>query len=664
MVAWLLLVVPLTSAVVVACARRRSSLAPLASAGAAAALATGVWAATAEPSATWRWSEALELGLAVEGLARVMVVLVPAVALPVIVFAASSMRDDVGLARLLALLLAFVGAMLLLVVARDLLTLLVAWELVAALSWGLIAHEWREPDRPQHAAHAFLTTRVGGLGLVAAAGIAVAAVGSGRYEALRSLDGWEAHAVAGGLLLAASAKSAQLPFSPWLFSAMVGPSPVSALLHSATMVAAGAYALARTVPLLPGAPWLPGAVAALGLATALAGGVVATVQTDLKRALAASTSAQYGLIFVAVGAGSTAAAGAHLVTHATFKALLFLGAGAVLHASATLDLAALRIGRSLRVTAITFTVGALALAAVPPLGGARSKELILAAAAHDSAWLAAGVVLAAFLSALYAGRMAVLTFGSCAGADATFEPPRPLEHGALIGLAVASVLFGALWLPGVDDLVGAATAGRLFVSKAWELPVSLAATATAAACIALLHRSDRLVTFGLPARIQSLLSAWIGLPALSRTLVVDPVLALAGALSALDDRVIDAGVRFAARIPPALSRTLSWWGERSVDGTVHAVAGGALRTAAGSRRFDDLGVDGAVRAIAGATMQAASGSRRVDEDGVDRAVEDLARGTGVAGTRSRQLQTGLTHQYYVIAAVGLLVLVAVTAIGR
>ena len=131
-----------------------------------------------------------------------------------------------------------------------------------------------------------------------------------------------------------------------------------------------------------------------------------------------------------------------------------------------------------------------------------------------------------------------------------------------------------------------------------------------------------------------------------------------------DDRVVDAGVRVAARVPPALSRTLSWWGERTVDGTVHAVAGGALRTATGSRRFDDVGVDGAVRAVAGATMQAATGSRRVDEDGVDRAVEELARGTGIAGTRSRGLQTGLTHHYYVIAGVGLAAIVVVTAIGR
>ena len=663
--AWLLLFVPSVAAGLVAMsARRRDLVLPVATGGALAALTAGVWAAAAEPSASWRWSETLELGLRVEGLARVMVVLVPVIALPVIAFAGSSMHDDVGLTRLLALLLVFVGAMLVLVAASDLLTLLVAWELVGALSWGLIAHDWRDPERPAKAAHAFLTTRLGDLGLVAAAAIAVAGAGSARYEDLASLDGWQAAGVAAGLLLAAAAKSAQLPFSPWLFSAMAGPSPVSALLHSATMVAAGAYALARTVPLLPGAPWLAGAVAVVGLATALAGGLVATVQTDLKRALAASTSAQYGLILVAVGAGSTAAAGAHLVTHAAFKALLFLGAGVVLHAAGTLDLARLRIGRCLPVTAATFTVGALALAAVPPLGGARSKESILAAAAHDGAWLAAGVVVAAFLSALYAGRLVLLTFGATAGSEEVGDPASRIERVALVVLAAASVTLGIFWLPGADRVVETMTGGRLFDPEPWELPASIAAIVIAGGCLALLHRASRLVTLGLPTRVTTLVAGWFGLADLARWLVVDPVLVLARTLASVDDRVVDAGVRLAARVPQALSRSFSWWGERSLDGAVHAVAGGALRAASGSRRFDDRRFDGAVQAIAGATMQAAAGSRSVDEDAVDGAVEGLARGTGIAGTQSRRLQTGLAHHYYVISAVGLVVLVVVTAIGR
>ena len=636
--AWLLLLVPLVGAgMIVAARRHRRALLPLAVAATLATLAVGVWAAAAQPSAGWRWGPYLALGLSVEGLGRVMVVLVPAIALPVVAYAGASLRHDRGLARLLALLLAFVGAMLVLVAAADLLSLLVAWELVGMASWALIAHDWRDPDRPALALHALLTTRTGDLGLVAAAAVVIGVSGTADYASLSSLTGWPAHLVAAGLLMAAAAKSAQLPFSPWLFSAMAGPTPVSALLHSATMVAAGAYALARTVPLLEGAPWLAGAVAAVGVATAIAGGVAATVQTDLKRALAASTSAQYGLIFVAVGAGSTAAAGAHLVTHATLKALLFLGAGVALHAARSLDLASLRLGRALPFTAATFVVGALALAAVPPLGAARSKEQILAAAAHNSAWLAAGVVLAGFLSALYATRLAVLAFGPGARRESHVAASM-VQRTSLGALAVATVALAVLWLPGagavVEDIVG----GRLFDSEAWELPVSLLAIAGAGGMVVVLARSRLLVSLALPAPLQASLGDWLGLPPLARRVVVEPVLALSRGLAVVDDRVVDAGVRAAARVPIAVSGVLSWWGERSVDGAVRAVSGGAL--------------------------WAAAASRRADERGVDRAVEDLARGAGVAGRHSRRLQGGLAHHYYVIIAVGLVVVVAVAAVGQ
>ncbi|MDQ3353730.1 MAG: NADH-quinone oxidoreductase subunit L [Actinomycetota bacterium] len=659
--AWLLLLVPLVGAFSLLAARRRLRLLlPLAVAGSGATLGVGVWAAATGASGAWRWGESLSLALDVEGLGAVMVVLVPAVALPVITYAAASMAGDAGLARLLALLLAFVGAMLVLVAASNLLTLLVAWELVGIASWALIAHDWRDPEAPPLALHAFLATRTGDLGLVAAAGVTLAVAGSTDYQALGDLSGWPVHVAAGGLLLAAAAKSAQLPFSPWLFSAMAGPTPASALLHSATMVAAGAYVLARTVPLLDAAPWLPTTVAGLGLATAIAGGVVASVQTDLKRALAASTSAQYGLILVAVGAGSTAAAGTHLVTHATLKALLFLGAGVALHSAGTLDLRSLRLGRALPFVAVTFAVGALALAAVPPLGAARSKEDILAAAAHSGAWLAAGVLVASFLSALYAGRLALLAYGSGPrpGSAPAFVDDRgrsaiPIVHKssgregdsrlgtgerwALSALAAATLALSVLWLPGASDLIEEATGGVLFVGETWELAASVAAVAAAAGLIALLARQGRLATLALPPRVQAGVAAWLGLPALSKHLVVDPVLALSRALATIDDRVVDAGVRAASWVAASLSRLVATWSERGVDGLVHGVAGMTLR---------------------GATV-----SRLADERAVDRAVEELARGTSLAGHQSRRLQTGMSHHYYVMIALGLGAVVVIATLG-
>ena len=634
--AWLVLLVPLAAAAATVLVRRRpGAVLPVAVLGSVGTLLVGILVAAGEPSATWRWSDALVLGVEATGLARVMVVLVPAVALPVMAFAASSMREDTGLARLLALLHVFVAAMLLLVVARDLLTLLVAWELVSACSWALISHDWRDASRPRQAAQAFLTTRFGDLGLVAAAGVAVSA-GASRYADLGRLAGWQAGVVAGGLLLAAAAKSAQLPFSPWLFSAMAGPTPVSALLHSATMVAAGAYALARAVPELDGAAWLPVAVAWLGLGTALAGSLVALAQDDLKRALAGSTSAQYGLIFVAVGAGSTVAAGAHLVTHAVFKALLFLGAGVALHAAGTLDLGRLRLGRALPGAAAAFAVGALALAAFPPTGGAWSKEQILAAAVHDSGWLAAGVFVAGFLSAVYAGRLALLAYGPGATSRPLGEVTR-IELGSLAVLAGGTIVLSALWLPGARGVVERGTAGRLVAGEPWELPVTLLVLVVAASVVIGAERTGRLQHL-LPRRVGQLAATWFALPALSRVLVVGPVLALSRAAARFDDRVVDAGVRAAAWLPAALSRAMAWWGERSIDGAVLAVAGGALRTATVSRLADERAVDGAVEAV--------------------------ARGTGTAGHQSRRLQTGLSHHYYVIAAAGLVAVVVVAALGR
>ena len=648
---WLLPLVPLAGALaVLALARRTRRPGPLTGVAVATLLATlavGAWAAIEAPAAEWaRWGPRLAPRLAVEGLGRVMAVLVPLIAAPVVLYAGAYARADRGLPRLLALLTGFTGLMELLVTAGDFLTLLVAWELVGACSWALIGYEWEDATRPRAARDAFLTTRVGDLGLYAAAAAAFAATGSLGFDALATARGPALGVVAAGVLLAAAAKSAQLPFAPWLFSAMAGPTPASALLHSATMVAAGAYLLARLAPLLAAVPWFGPAVGTVGLATALAGGLVASAQTDLKKALAASTSAQYGLMFVAVGAGFAGAAGVHLVAHAAFKALLFLAAGVALHAAGTLDLAALGragLGRTLPATAALAGVGALALAAVPPLGGAYSKEQIVAAAAHarwGGPWLATGVLAAGLLSAFYAGRLQLLAFATRrdrAGEAAIPAGPRPAaaERWSLGVLAALSVGLGVLWWPASRRVAERWAGGPLAAGAAWEVAASLATVAAGLLASWLLRRRGALVTLGLPAPVRERVAAWFGLPTAARRSVVAPGLALATALARFDDRVVDAGVRAAARVGAAASRAAAWWGER--------------------------GVDGVVEAVGRATSAAGRASRAADDRGVDAAVEGLARGVGVTGERSRGLQTGLTHQYYVIVAVGALVVVLVAA---
>lgn len=642
---WLLPLLPLAAAAIIALMpARRRMLTALAVGAELVLLGLAVWAAAATPSASWSWGPHLALELAIGDLGRVMAVLVPAIAAPVILYAGATERGT-ALPRLLALLVGFTGAMELLVLAADFLTLLIGWELVGACSWALIGFEWRDAARPRAALDAFLTTRAGDLGLYLAAAAAFAGTGTLRFVGLGGLHGTALHAVAGGLLLAAAAKSAQLPFSPWLFRAMAGPTPASALLHSATMVAAGAYALARLAPLLAGASWLAPAIAGLGLATALAGGIVAGTQRDLKKALAASTSAQYGLMFVAIGTGFSSAAGAHLVAHAAFKALLFLGAGIALHAAGTLDVERLGLGRSLPRAAACFWIGALALAAVPPLGAAFTKEQIVAAADGAGTWMTVGVILAGALSAFYALRLALLGFGPTKRIHATagiagreVDRPRAAALAGPVALAGVTLALSVLWLPGANAVVARFLGAPLPAGNSAVAIIAVAAVVLAGAAAALLWRRGHLARLGLSERVLRWSDEWLGLLPLARMVVARPTLFAARTLAAVDDRVVDAGIRGAAAVARALSRATAWWGER--------------------------GVDGVVRALAGAAVGLASASRIADDRGIDPAVEGMARGIGVAGDRSRRLQTGLAHQYYVLLAAGVLVLAAAAAIWR
>ena len=595
-----------------------------------------VLVATGSSSSEFRWSPQLELSVDLVGFGRVMAILVPGVATPIIAYAAAT--ESEGRRRLIALMVAFVGAMELLVLAADFLTLLIAWELVGAFSWALIGHSWRDATNVKSAAHAFVTTRFGDLGIYLAAGLSFAATGSLSFESLDGADGVRLSVIAGALVVAAAAKSAQVPFSPWLFSAMAGPTPVSALLHSATMVAAGAYILVRLAPSFESVSWFGPAVAVVGIVTAIAGGVVAATQSHIKRALAGSTSAQYGLMFVAVGAGSTAAAGAHLVTHAAFKSLLFLAAGVAIHAARSNELREMQLGERLPRAAGLAAVGALALAAVPPLGGAWTKEEVVAAAVHDSAWLGAAVFAAGWLSALYAGRWQLLAYGPGSREGASDYRPGATEMSSLGVLAAASVVLGLLWLPGASRTVEDATGGGLVGSQVWEFGLAIGLVALAAAAVAALHRARRLPTLGLPRSLLAFTANWWGLPVAAKAVVVDPVLALSRALARFDDLVIDAGVQAAAAAAALASRLLAWRGEITIDGLV--------------------------RAVAASTLLAASGSRSADERGVDGAVEGLAGGIGTTGRKSRLLQTGLSHHYYVVVAAGLVVLVGVLALVR
>ena len=596
-----------------------------------AAAFTATAATALGASARSTWGAGLALTLSAVGVAGVVAVVVAAVAAAVVAYAA--VHEQPGdVPRLIGLLVTFTGVMELLVLADDLLTLLLAWELVGALSWALIGFHGGDRRNVQLAGHAFIATRAGELGLFIAAGAVYAAAGSVGYADVAAVPRPLLDVAAGGVLLAAAAKSAQLPFSPWLFSAMAGPTPVSALLHSATMVAAGAYALIRLSPSFMTIPWFGPAVMTVGLATALAGGVLAVLQTHGKRVLAASTSAQYGLMFTAIGAGFAGAAALHLITHAVFKALLFLGIGVAMHSAGTADIRGMRLGRALPRAAAAFAVGAAALAAVPPLGGAWTKEEIVAGAVTAGPLPLAATLAAGLLSALYATRLHLLAFGP---ADGRRDPHRPrhAEMVVLTVLAATSIGLGALWLPPIAHLAEGLVALPVAEGSTTTTLASLAVVAAGVTLGAVLVRARRLAASG-----ETIWADWFALPVVSAGLVVAPVVATARVLASFDERVVDGGVRAVTALSMAASRVLAWWAERGVDGAVGAVA----------------------RSIAGAAML----SRVGDDRGVDAAVEGIASGVGRAGVRARLLQTGLAHQYYVIVAVGVVAIVATVAIGR
>jgi NADH-quinone oxidoreductase subunit L len=653
-VIWLPVFLPVVAGLAVSFAAPRRRLGAAAAVAMAATAALGLWAALSGASADLSWGGPLQLRFEITGAAAILIVLVPLVAAPVIAFATWEYADDPDLRRLVGLLLGFVSSMQLLVAAGDLVSLMIGWELVAAFSWALIAHHWRAPKPPQAALEAYLTVRFGGVGLLVAAGAVFASTGSLDYAALGHTGRPWLEMAAAGLLLAAASKSAQVPFSQWLFSAMEGPAPVSALLHSATMVAAGAYALIRLAPFFAPLDWFGPSVIAIGMVSALAGGVVAAVQTDFKRVLAGSTTAQYGLMFVAIGAASTTAATAHLMTHAFFKSLLFLGAGVALATAGTGNLADLRLGSGKRVVAVFFGVGVLALAAVPPLGGAFSKEAILAAAVDYSPWLGAGVFVAGFMSAFYAARLFALAYGrlgdgtggsAAAVGDAApvlLDSPSPArgrlstEVWSMGLLAGASVLMGLLRVPAVWRVVEQRSVTREAAEPLWQFAVSLLVIALAFTAVRVLRRRGLLLSLGLAPSVQAVVADWFGAPSLVRRGLAEPTFAVALFLRRLDDRVIDAGVWRIARV--------------------------ALRSAARIRSLDERIVDGAVRRVAWATMLGAAASRATDDLGIDGAVEWVVRASWWSGKQVRRLQSGLSHQYYVIVVVGLVLVLAFTAV--
>ncbi len=573
---WFLVALPLVAGGALLVGGRRADrfAVPAAVVTAAATVVLAVLTAVQRPSVSATYLDGIAFALRVDGLSAVMVVVVAVVLLAVLVFAAGEFDEREARARFSGLMLVFSGAMLVTVTATTLVALLMAWEVMGAASYALIGYWWREPRRATSGTVAFLTTRGGDLGLYLAAGAALAGgLGGLELAGLSGLPaGWR-DVVAAGVVAAAFGKSAQLPFSFWLSRAMDGPSPVSALLHSATMVAAGAYLLVRLEPLLDVTPWAATVVAWGGALTALLLGAVAVAQTDLKQLLAASTCAQVGLMVLAAGAGGAAAGAGHLVAHAVTKSLLFLCAGAWLTAVGSKQLPVLRgAARRFPVVGVTFTVGAAALAGVPPLSLWVTKDHVLAHALHVSTPLYLAGMAAAVLGAVYAARAVVLVWSPSTSDTEAAEPGtgrvHPWQRLPLPVLAAAAVVLGVAALPAVWDWFARLLPGGAGVAPAWwELLLSGALALLAAGVTAAVTRRGDL-------RAGAPLRAWFGLERLARGLVLRPMLAAADRLAWFDDRAVAGSVQATAAVGAAFARAVDARAEWSVDRTVRAVAAG------------------------------------------------------------------------------------------
>ncbi|MGW2443222.1 NADH-quinone oxidoreductase subunit 5 family protein [Streptomyces sp. NPDC001675] len=453
----------------------------------------------------------IDLALDIDGFAALVAVLVAFVAACVQIYSTGYLRDDPRYPSYAALVSLFTSAMLLVVYSGDLIVLLVGWEVMGICSYFLVGHYWETPEARAASLKAFLVTKLGDVPFLI--GLFALGTDAGSFNIPRILatvaNGGIGHPTVVALLLLAgvAGKSAQFPLHTWLPDAMAGPTPVSALIHAATMVAAGVYFVARLLPLFEASRAAMVVLAVMAAVTMTGSGLAALAQDDIKRVLAYSTIGQLGYMTGALAVGDRGAAVFHLLSHGAFKALLFLAAGVIIHAAGTNSLAAMSRMGHLRERVPdaywTMTVALLALAAIPPFSGFFSKESVLGAAEHVASghtaqapgaagWLVlvAGLV-TAVLTAAYATRLWLLAFRG-RGAEAPDHGRQPLTMTVVLWvLAVPSLAFGGFayrslpgWLDGRDLTptlltsilgTGLAVVGGLLTYGAWQRTTALAA---------------------------------------------------------------------------------------------------------------------------------------------------------------------------------------------
>jgi NADH-quinone oxidoreductase subunit L len=573
-----------------------------------------------------------ELGTVLDGLSIMMFFLVNLVGLVVFIYAVGYMHGDRRVDWFFAAFSLFAGAMLILVGAPNLIQLIIGWEGVGLASYLLIGFYWEDLDNVRAGNKAFMTNKVADVGLILGTILVGVAIGSFDFAALdqaaaAGAPALSAVAIAGGALLffGAMGKSAQFPLHIWLPDAMAGPTPVSALMHAATMVTAGIYLMARTFPLYQYmAEDLRPTMVVIGAITLFALGLLALVADDIKKVLAYSTVSQLGYMMTAIAAGGYTAGLFHLFTHAFFKALLFLGAGSVIHAvhsNNMSDMGGLR--KYMPYTYWTFIVGSLALAGIIPFAGFWSKDEILSTLGHEGytavMWIA---VAGAFVTAFYMARAIALTFhGEYKGHGHPHESPR-IMTGPLVALAVPSVLFGLFSIPGVEILgIG---------NFAEWLAVRVVPMAD--------HHPDAInwgiAAAGLVAAVGGLVAGWLIYSKDRATQRERDTFEIPGLYPLLRRKyyVDDAALALVAVTMGPVARFVDWTNTYVIDGMVNGVAIAVKRL--GSVVYGDI-----------------------DQRGIDGAINGLSAAADGAGSALRRLQTGQVRQYAASVVGGALILI-------
>jgi NADH-quinone oxidoreductase subunit L len=530
----------------------------------------------------------IQVGEFVDGLTAVMLVVVTAISLAVQVYSLGYMKGDVRYTWFYVVLSIFTAAMLDVVLADNLFQLLVGWEVMGVCSYLLIGHWWEEQTNSNAAIKAFITTRIGDVpflfgifALVSVTGFHTSNIETIGHvvatgHASRALVAGAALLLFGGTI----GKSAQFPLHVWLPDAMAGPTPVSALIHAATMVAAGVYLVGRLFEVFAHAdPYVLQIVGIVGGITMLGAALLALVQDDIKRVLAYSTVSQlaYMVAIMSTGPAGRNAAFFHLFTHAFFKALLFLGAGSVIHAVHSNNMSEMGgLRKSMPITFWTFVIGSAALAGVPPLAGFWSKDELLATSSTGHEVLFAVMAVTAVITAFYTTRMVAQTFfGEYRGQGHPHESPVSMT-GVLVVLAAATAGVGFL---------GAAFANAVFFKWVYfEAPEGIEFVPWVAA-----------LSIGAVA-----LGAGAGWILYRRWRERDPIRALGPVYTLLEEKYYLDRFYMAVIVRPIrdrLSAAVNWTNQNVLDGAVNGAGVFARAAAAVVNLFDRRVVDGAVNGI-------------------------------------------------------------------